>query len=188
MPIYEYHSPKTNKIYQFYSPSIIQNETTPKCPDGQNFEMIRMVSGFSITGQVREQPQNDDVEVSSPSSDNPFEGMEPQKANHIMSELEKSMGGLDDDNPDPRQMGSMMRRLCEMAGEKVDEPMEEVLRKLEEGVSPDKIEENMGDVLGNDEGELTQENDLENSKSKGIRKLQKKPIRDPVLYDFRDYA
>ena len=75
-----------------------------------------------------------------------------------------------------------------MAGEKVDEPMEEVLRKLEEGVSPDKIEENMGDVLGNDEGELTQENDLENSKSKGIRKLQKKPIRDPVLYDFRDYA
>ena len=92
-------------------------------------------------------------------------------------------------NPDPRQMGSMMRKICEMTGEKVDEPMEEILRKLEEGVSPDQIEENMGSVL--DENENLPEGNIESEKDARVEKKNKKirvqPSRDPVLYDFRDF-
>ena len=106
-----------------------------------------------------------------------------------MSELEKSMHGLDDENPDPRQMGSMMRKICEMTGEKVDEPMEEILRKLEEGVSPDQIEENMGSVL--DENENLPEGNTESEKDARMEKKNKKmrvpPSRDPILYDVRDF-
>ena len=51
----------------------------------------------------------------------------------MMKELETSISGMDEDNPDPKQMGSLMRRMCEMS-EHMDEPMEEVVRKLEEGV------------------------------------------------------
>ena len=94
--------------------------------------------------------------------DYPFADMESSQAKQVMSELEKSMHGLDDENPDPRQMGSMMRKICEMTGEKVDEPMEEILRKLEEGVSPDQIEENMGSVL--DENENLPEGNIESEK------------------------
>ena len=31
---------------------------------------------------------------------------------------------MDEDNPDPKQMGSLMRRMCELSGENMDEPME----------------------------------------------------------------
>ena len=63
-----------------------------------------------------------------------------------------------DDNPDPKQMGSLMRKMCEMTGERMDEPMEEVVRKLEEGMDPDELEDRMGDVLGDEgaDGEIEQ--------------------------------
>ena len=99
--------------------------------------------------------------------------MESSQAKQVMSELEKSMHGLDDENPDPRQMGSMMRKICEMTGEKVDEPMEEILRKLEEGVSPDQIEENMGSILD------------ENVEIKSKGKRGRKPMKQN--YPAEDY-
>ena len=61
-----------------------------------------------------------------------------------MKELEGAMNGMDDENPDPRQMGQLMRKMCEITGERMDEPMEEVVRKLEEGMDPDALEERMG--------------------------------------------
>ena len=62
------------------------------------------------------------------------------------------MNGMDEENPDPKQMGQLMRKMCEMTGERMDEPMEEVVRKLEEGMDPDALEERMGDFLGDDGG------------------------------------
>ena len=188
MPIYEYHSPDTNKIYQFFSPSVLDSETVPRCPDGEKYEMEKLISGFSITGQHSDQ-ESVLSESDSTSNDDPFADMESSQAKQVMSELEKSMHGLDDENPDPRQMGSMMRKICEMTGEKVDEPMEEILRKLEEGVSPDQIEENMGSVL--DENENLPEGNIESEKDTRVEKKNKKirvlPSRDPVLYDIRDF-
>ena len=42
----------------------------------------------------------------------------------MMKELEGAIGGMDDDNPDPKQMGALMRKMCAMTGEKMDESME----------------------------------------------------------------
>ena len=188
MPIYEYHSPNTNKIYQFFSPSFLDSETVPRCPDGEKYEMEKIISGFSITGQHSDQ-ESVSLESDLTSNDDPFADMESSQAKQVMSELEKSMHGLDDENPDPRQMGSMMRKICEMTGEKVDEPMEEILRKLEEGVSPDQIEENMGSIL--DENENLPEGNTESENDGKVEKKNKKikvpPSRDPVLYDVRDF-
>ena len=188
MPIYEYHSPDTNKIYQFFSPSVLDSETAPRCPDGEKYEMEKLISGFSITGQHSDQ-ESVLSESDSTSNDDPIADMESSQAKQVISELEKSMHGLDEENPDPRQMGSMMRKICEMTGEKVDEPMEEILRKLEEGVSPDQIEENMGSV--HDENENLSEGNIESEKDARVEKKNKKirvlPSRDPVLYDVRDF-
>ena len=129
--------------------------------------MEKLISGFSITGQHSDQ-ESVLSESDSTSNDDPFADMESSQAKQVMSELEKSMHGLDDENPDPRQMGSMMRKICEMTGEKVDEPMEEILRKLEEGVSPDQIEGKYGSVL--DENENLPEGNIESEKDARWRK------------------
>ena len=190
MPIYEFYSPDTRKIYSFFARSLSLAEELPLCPDGRKFRMKKLVSGFSITGK-REEPQADgggeDMD-----SDDPFAGLEEGKAEAAMRELEGAVDGMDEDNPDPRQMGRLMRRMCELTGESMDEPMEEVVRKLEEGMDPDALEESMGDVFGDEEGgggpdasEGTERG--EGGKGKLKRLLRRPLARDPELYEFSDY-
>ena len=94
---------------------------------------------------------------------------------------------MDDENPDPRQMGTLMRKICDMTGESIDEPMEEVMRKLEEGVSPDQIEDSMADVLEDSENGPENVDNKEMNKKKTFKR-KSFPVRDPELYDFRDYS
>ena len=106
--------------------------------------MRKLISGFSITGK-KENP-NEAFDLPD-DPDDPFAGMDEAKAATAMRELEGAIEGMDEDNPDPRQMGRLMRRMCELTGESMDEPMEEVVRKLEEGMNPDELEDRMGDVF-----------------------------------------
>ena len=53
---------------------------------------------------------------------NPFDNLDPKKAELAMRELERSMDGMDEENPDPKQMGSLMRRMCEITGGKDGRP------------------------------------------------------------------
>jgi hypothetical protein len=97
---------------------------------------------------------------------------------------------MDEDNPDPRQMGNLMRRMCELTGEKMDEPMEEVVRKLEEGMNPDELEDRMGDFMGDEsesENPLDSTDKQEATKAKWRRLLKKRLVRDPKLYEFEDF-
>ena len=186
MPIYEFYSPDSGKIYSFYAPTSTYSDALPACPDGKNKKMVKLLSGFSITGKKEKIPEESPIA----DSDDPFAGMEPSQANQMMKELESSISGMDEDNPDPRQMGSLMRKMCEMSGEHMDEPMEEVVRKLEEGMNPEELEEKMGDFLGDAESEETSDSLDDGDTSvhaKLKRLLMKKNQRDPTLYDIRDY-
>jgi hypothetical protein len=69
----------------------------------------------------------------------------------------------------------MMRRMSDLTGEKLDGEMEEMVRKLEEGQDPEKIEEEMGEILG-DEGE--------GGGGYAGGGFGGAPTRDPGLYDF----
>ena len=148
--------------------------------------MNKIISGFSITGNYSSDDQLPDSDHKS-NEDDPFSDMEPAKANQVMSEIEKSMQGMDDENPDPRQMGTLMRKICDMTGESIDEPMEEVMRKLEEGVSPDQIEDSMADVLEDSENGPENVDNKEMNKKKTFKR-KSFPVRDPELYDFRDFS
>ena len=147
MPIYEFYSPDSGKIYSFYAPTSTRMHFL-RALTGKK-KMVKLLSGFSITGKKEKMPEESPI----PDSDDPFAGMDPSQANQMMKELESSISGMDEDNPDPRQMGSLMRKMCEMSGEHMDEPMEEVVRKLEEGMNPEELEEKMGDFLGDAESE-----------------------------------
>ena len=149
--------------------------------------MKKLISGFSITGRKGDEPET--VEET-PNPEDPFSGMDPGQAEKVMQELEGALDGMDEDNPDPRQMGSLMRKMCEMTGENMDEPMEEVVRKLEEGMDPDELEDRMGDVLGDDGvdgGGGEGEGGTDEVKAR-LRNLMKNTlVRDPELYEFSDY-
>jgi len=187
MPIYEFYSPATRKIYSFFARSLSYAEKTPFCPDGEKHLMKKLLSGFSITGGTSDDPPS--LEGTEDPGD-AFAGMDPSQAEGVMKELEGAMSGMDDENPDPRQMGQLMRKMCEMTGEGMDEPMEEVVRKLEEGMDPDVLEERMAEFTGEDEGigSIEQERGSTDEAKAKLRKMMSKRLsRDPELYEFSDY-
>lgn len=184
MPIYEYYCPDNHKIYQFFAKTIAQGETIPTCPDNPEYKMVKMVSGFAIGGATKKSS----AEEAGPAAEGGA-GMEPDgpggpgadpmedaRMEAAFSELEGEMDSIDEN--DPRAMGRMMRRMSELTGEKLDGEMEEMVRKLEEGQDPEKIEEQMGDVLGEpgeDEGDYGGMGGMGGMGS---------AMRDPTLYDY----
>ena len=190
MPIYEFMSRDTGKIYSFFAHSTSYAEKTPFCPDGKKYKMQKLLSCFSITGKKEELPEMDGQDGGDDPND-PFAGMDPNQTEKVMKELEGAMGGMDEDNPDPKQMGQLMRKMCEMTGETMDEPMEEVVRKLEEGADPDELEDRMGDFMGEDESGAAsggREQESKETVKSRLKKLMKKRItRDPELYEFSEY-
>lgn len=168
MPIYEYYCPDNNKIYSFYARTMEQGQQIPPCPDNPDYRMVKMVSGFSIGSR----PEKKEAEAPDPSEPGNGAGddFDDPRMMAAMADMEKEFSSLDEDNPDPRLMARMMRRMAEATGEKMDAGMEEMVRKLEEGQDPEKLEEELGDVLG-DEDEF----------GGGFGGA---PTRDPTLYDY----
>jgi hypothetical protein len=184
MPIYEFFSPEKGKIYSFFARSSDYAEKIPLCPDGKQFEMKKLLSGFSITGQKSETETEHSADDFA-ESDDPFANMNEAQSAKMMKELEGAIGGMDDENPDPKQMGALMRKMCAMTGEKMDESMEEVVRRLEEGTDPNELEERMSDFDFENNEQHQPDADEQQDKTKAFSK--KITLRDPYLYEFEDY-
>ena len=185
MPIYEFYSPDNHKIYSFYSRTIKNSDISPLCPDGEKLEMRKMMSAFSVTGKGEGGDEIND-ESSDASEADPFSKLSDAQSSSVMKEMENAISGMDEENPDPRQMGSLMRKMCEMTGEKMDGVMEEVVRKLEEGSNPEELEARMGDVMDDSVESL----DTKESASSGTIKKRNSRLaltRDPKLYEFEDF-
>ena len=181
MPIYEFYSPDNHKIYSFYSRTIKNSDVFPLCPDGEKLKMRKMVSAFSVTGNG-----GDGDEVNDNSEVDPFSQLSDAQSSSAMKEMENAISGMDEENPDPRQMGSLMRKMCEMTGGKMDGVMEEVVRKLEEGANPEELEDSLGSAMEDADGDQ----DGVESPMDGIFKKDKPSrhlARDPKLYEFEDY-
>ena len=96
------------------------------------------------------------------------------------------MSGFNEDNPDPKQMAHLMHKMSSLTGEKLPGEMEEMVRRLESGEDPEKLEEAFGDTLDDfGEGEEGEAN------SERIKKLHRRlmgPKKDPKLYDMSEYC
>ncbi len=184
MPIYEFYSPDTNKVYSFFARSSRFATALPRCPDGAELRMQKLVSGFAIVGRAKEPAE--------PAG--PGEDLSPQQEAEMMR-LASEMEGLDEENPDPKALGHLMRRMTEIAGENVPEDMNEMLRRLEAGEDLEKLEEEYGDLMGDggdDEDGMMPPGagaDVEPSADlrKTMRRLRNRPRRDPALYEMNDY-
>jgi hypothetical protein len=183
MPIYDFYCPENNKLYSFYARTLAHADCTPRCPDNPKFRMERAISRFAVTGRAKEKPET------------PGGGPEDDpRMGAMMAEMEREFSGMDTANPDPRQLARMMRKMSALTGEKVPGEMEEMIRRLETGEDPEKLEEEYGDTLGDFDpktGEGGPSGGEESVEKAGIREhlraLRRKPLRDPVLYEMADY-
>jgi len=145
MPIYEFYCSRCHRIYNFFSRTI-NTTKQPDCPRCGQPKLQRCMSRFAI-GSVRarsaETPSASD-DFDSEGDDLP-PGFDEEKFERVMEDLAADADNLDDD--DPRQMGRMMKKVCEAAGLPIQGPMAEAIRRLESGEDPDKIEEDLGEEL-----------------------------------------
>ncbi len=175
MPIYEFYCPENNTTYSFLAKSLSYGDKTPRCPDNAAYGMQKKVSGFAFIGKAKE-----------PSEDGPLDDIDDAKMERVMAELEKDMAGMDEENPDPKQMAHLMRKMTALTGEKMPGEMEEMIGRLEAGEDPEALEEEFGDALDgmDDLGS-------EDSAAGKIRKLRRRLLgskRDPNLYDMSEYC
>lgn len=179
MPIYEFYSADTHKIYSFYARRLIGPDSVPRCPDGEGQRMERLVSPFAITGRAKEK-------ADAPSSEG-IPDLDPRQEAEMMR-LAGEMSGMDEENPDPRQLGRLMRKMMDITGEKMPEPMVEMLARMEKGEDPEKLEAEYGDVLGDDTMGDLGVGQVETAKA-GIGTIRRRlpPRRDPALYEMADY-
>jgi putative FmdB family regulatory protein len=165
MPIYEFYCHKCNTVYNFFSRSV-NTEKIPTCPKCGDVPLKRKVSLFAaITGRSREEG---DEEGGMP----PIDESKMEKAMSMLaSEAEK----IKDD--DPRQAARLMRKLSEATGLKMGAGMEEALSRMERGEDPDRIEQEMGDLLEGEEPFVME------GKSSAAGKKEK-PAVDNTLYEL----
>ena len=142
MPIYEFLCRDCNRIFSFHSFKV-GAEKTPRCPKCDAEDLRRVPSAFGIRAVVAELDgggAGDD----GPDFDDPRVEREMMR---FASELENM------DENDPKAMAAAVRKMTEIAGEKVTPAMEEMIRRLEAGEDPERIEEELGDALEEEMGD-----------------------------------
>jgi putative FmdB family regulatory protein len=140
MPIYEFACPKCRKIFNFLSKRL-QPEGLPKCPKCGSRKMIKQVSAFAMPRGVKE--------PSAPSENAPDDGpnMDDPRIARVMAEMERDMEHMDENNP--RHMAHMMKKMRDlMPAGTTPKEFDIAIKRLEAGEDPEKIEADMGDVLG----------------------------------------
>ena len=142
MPIYEFACPKCRVIFNFLSKRV-NPERQPSCPKCGNRKMLRQMSRFAMPKGVKEPAAaTDDA-----GEDGPAPDFDDPRVMRAMGELERDMEHLDENNP--KHMAHLMKKMKDIMPPGVmPKEMDVAIKRLEAGEDHEKIEEDMGDVLG----------------------------------------
>jgi putative FmdB family regulatory protein len=142
MPIYEYACPKCRVIFNFLSKRI-NPDRLPVCPKCGNKKMAKQVSRFAMSRGIKEPAAKTESEDSGP----PMPNLDDPRVERAMMQLERDMEHMDENNP--KHMAHMMRKMKDiMPPGAVPKELDVAIKRLEAGEDPEKIEEDMGDLLG----------------------------------------
>jgi putative FmdB family regulatory protein len=145
MPIYEFACPKCRKIFNFLSKKVAP-DSQPACPKCGRRKLIRQVSSFAHPRGLKE-PSAAAGETDAEAGGPPMPDMEDPRMMRAMAEMERDMEHLDENNP--RHMAHMMKKMKDlMPAGAIPKEFDVAIKRLEAGEDPEKIEEDMGDVLG----------------------------------------
>ena len=152
MPIYEYACHDCRMVFQFFAKSA-NTDKTPACPKCGKADIERLLSSFAAIGATKKSGGDAPATDGADGADDPFANMSPRQQAAAEREMARLMRDAENiDENDPRQLGSLMERMTSLMGEDADPQMQEAIRRLKAGEDPEKIEEDMGDIFG-DEGE-----------------------------------
>jgi putative FmdB family regulatory protein len=169
MPIYEYACPKCRVIYNFLSKRL-NPDRSPVCPKCGNKRLAKQVSRFAMPKGLKEKAASakpEGEEGLTPDFDDP-------RVERAMMDLEHDMEHMDENNP--RHMAHMMRKMKDLMPDgTVPKELDVAIKRLEAGEDPEKIEEDMGDVLGDFMGGPDEEGGLGGSPAY---------TKDSGLYDY----
>jgi putative FmdB family regulatory protein len=141
MPIYEFACPNCRKIFNFLSKKL-QQERLPVCPKCGNRKMVKQISSFAMPRGIKEPSAATD---GPPGEDMP--NMDDPRMARAMAEMERDMEHLDENNP--RHMAHLMKKMKDMMPSgTMPKELDIAIKRLEAGEDPEKIEQDMGDVLG----------------------------------------
>ena len=167
MPIYEFYCKKCHTVYRFLARSR-STDRSPNCPDCGGSKLEKKFSRFAILKGLSVMEENAD----------PFANVDEAKLEKAFAEMAGQAEAVDEE--DPRAMGRMMRKLCESTGMNLGENMEEALRRMEAGEDPDRIDEEMGDLLDEDDISFGEPG----AKLKHLARRLRPPKKDDTLYDM----
>ena len=140
MPIYEFACPKCRKIFSFLSKRM-NPQRLPVCPKCGHEKLEKQISRFAMTRGLADAPAaSEDAEGPMPDFDDP-------RMARAMAEMERDMEHMDENNP--KHMAHMMRKMKDlMPPGSVPKELDTAIKRLEAGEDPEKIEADMGDLLG----------------------------------------
>ena len=143
MPIYEFACPKCRRIYSFLSKRV-NPDHLPTCPKCGHKKLKKEVSRFAMSKGLKESaPGASDADEGGP----PMPNFDDPRVERAMMEMERDMANLDENNP--KHMAHMMRKMKDlMPPGSVPKELNTAIKRLEAGEDPEKIEADMGDVLG----------------------------------------
>ncbi len=154
MPIYEFLCADCNKVFTFFSQTV-STDKTPACPKCGSNSMRKALSKFAISGAER---KSSGSKVKEPSAGGDRTGdsgaddrLSDPKVEREMMRLMEGAEGIDENNP--RQLGSLLRRMSDVTGEKLTPGMDSAIRRLEAGEDVEKIEQDLGGEIEAEMGE-----------------------------------
>lgn len=134
MPIYEYRcSDCHRKVSIFWRSFSAVDETKARCNHCGGARLNRLASRIRV---IRGGGSKSDVPAA--------------EGGDVDDNFMNDLGGLDEN--DPRQLGRFMRKMAGEAGEEMGPEFDEIVGRLEKGEDPEKIEQSMGDLLGEPPG------------------------------------
>jgi len=143
MPIYEFACPKCRRIFNFLSKRM-NPDHLPVCPKCGNKKMAKQMSRFAMTKGLKEPAAKGDADAG---DEGPMPDFDDPRMMRAMSELERDMEHMDENNP--KHMAQMMRKMKDiMPPGTVPKELDVAIKRLEAGEDPEKIEQDMGDLLG----------------------------------------
>lgn len=141
MPIYEFACPGCRKIFSFLSKRL-KPEREPVCPKCGNRKMIKQMSAFAMP-RGREEPA---AATEDGPEGGPMPDLDDRRVARAMAEIERETEHLDENNP--RHMAHLMKKMKDiMPAGTVPKELDIAIKRLEAGEDPEKIEEDMGDLM-----------------------------------------
>lgn len=163
MPIYEFYCKDCHTVFNFFSPTV-NTAKIPGCPRCKNPKLSRQISLFAVTGRAEENSM-DDLPI------------DESKMEQAMAMMAREAEHINED--DPRQAAKLMRKLTDMTGMELGPTMEEALARMEKGEDPEKIEAEMGDLMGDEDPFI-----LPGKKAGRHQNRKQPPMKDDALYDL----